>query len=107
MKNKYNELRLRSFDNRLLDYVDELVRIKNSGRKHSFYNRKDIIEEIINRDIEMKSSPFNPKSKLEIEKSYQKMAKKIDRLQETIDDLLEQNTVLLAIELKERGLLSE
>lgn len=92
MTNKYNELRLRSFDDRLLDYVDELVRIKNSGRKHSFYNRKDIIEEIINRDIE---------------KSYQKMAKKIDRLQETIDDLLEQNTVLLAIELKERGLLSE
>lgn len=107
MKNKYNELRLRSFDNRLLDYVDELVRIKNSGRKRSFYNRKDIIEEIINRDIEMKTSRFNEKTRLEIEKDYQKMAKKIDRLQETIDDLLEQNTVLLAIELKERGLLSE
>lgn len=107
MKNKYNELRLRSFSGKLLDYIDELVRIKNSGRKHSFYNRKDIIEEIVNRDIKMKTSPFNEKTRLEIEKDYQKMAKKIDRLQETIDDLLEQNTVLLAIELKERGLLSE
>ena len=100
-------LYVRSFSNDKLEYIDELVRIKNVGRDKNLYNRKDVLEEIIDRDIEMKCNPFNDKLKKDIEKDYQKMAKKIDMLQKTIDDLLEQSTVLLAIELKERGLLSE
>lgn len=107
MKNKYSELRLRSFSGDLLDYVDELVRVKNIGRKHSLYSRKDIIEAIIEEDIRRKSDSYTNVAKEEIKKVYKIMAEKLDSLQTRLDDVLEQNTVLIAIELKERGLLSE